>query len=103
MRAAELGHDTVRILHEGTYTAPSGRTVDLHEAIARARAETQTYPPDREALLTPHRHHATAITVTNETTLTAAPRLAAAPFHPLALNFAPPPHPAPPSLTAARP
>lgn len=102
MRAAELGRDTVRILHEGIYTAPSGGTVDLHEAMAHARVETQTYPPDREVPQTTHRQHATAITVGNETTLSAARRLVAAGHLPAALNFASARHPGGGFLSGAR-
>lgn len=103
-RAAALGRETVQLLREGTYTAPSGHIVDLREAIARARADTQTYPPEREIPRAVNIRHAhpTQITVTNETTLDAARRLVAAGHHPVALNFASARHPGGGFLSGAR-
>jgi uncharacterized protein (TIGR02452 family) len=92
-RAAELGRETLRILQEGTYMAPSGHIVDLRDAIAQAGAGTQTYPPQREIPPAANRRHATRIAVTNETTLAAASRLVAAGHRPVALNFASARHP----------
>lgn len=101
-RAAELGRETLQIVREGAYTAPSGRTVDLRDAIARARANTQTYPPERETPRTAPGQRATQIAVTNETTLEAASRLVAAGERPLALNFASARHPGGGFLSGAR-
>jgi uncharacterized protein (TIGR02452 family) len=92
-RAAELGRQALQILQEGTYMAPSGHIVDLRDAIARARADTQTYAPEREIPLAANRGHATQIAVTNETTLSAASKLVAAGHHPVVLNFASARHP----------
>src|SRR5262249_8431514 len=78
---------------EGGYLAPSGRRVDLRESIARARAETRTYPPERDVPLATPSWRATQIRVTNESTLTAASGLASAGHRPVALNFASARHP----------
>jgi uncharacterized protein (TIGR02452 family) len=100
-RAAELGQETLQILHEGTYIAPFGRTVDLRAAIALAKASTRTYPPEQEVSLPAKKQHTTKITVTNETTLAAASRLAAG-KRPVALNFASARHPGGGFLSGAR-
>jgi uncharacterized protein (TIGR02452 family) len=101
-RAAELGRETVEILRQGTYTAPSGRTVDLRDAIARARTGTQTYPPEREVPPAANGQYATQLAVTNETTLAAASRLVVAGRRPVALNFASARHPGGGFLSGAR-
>lgn len=95
LRAAELGRATIQILREGHYVAPSGHIVDPHEAITRATAHTQTYPPEQDGLLADasRRYAATQITVTNESSLTVAHRLVAAGQQPVALNFASATHP----------
>jgi uncharacterized protein (TIGR02452 family) len=86
--AAALGHETVQIVRAGTYQAPSGRLVDLRAATAEAKAGTQTYPPERDVPLAATGQQATQISVTSETTLSAASRLVAAGHRPVALNFA---------------
>ena len=94
--AAEQGRETLQILDGGGYQAPSGLWVTVQEAIVRAKAATQTYPPEWEASLTmqaQQSQQATLISVTNESTLAAAHRLVAAGHHPVALNFASARHP----------
>lgn len=92
-RAAEQGRETVQILDTGAYLASSGQRVDLHDSISLARANTQTYPPERAVALATAAQHATLVTVTNETTLAAAKRLSIAGHRPVALNFASARHP----------
>ena len=87
-RAAQLGREAVQIIQDGAYQASNGRVVELRDAIAQARAHTQTYPPERETPPVAPGQRATQITVTSETTLEAASRLVAAGLRPLALNFA---------------
>lgn len=101
-RAAKLGRDTVQILQVGAYMAPSGHTVDLHDAIAGAVANTQTYPPGQEVPPIAQGRHTTHVMVTHETTLAAASRLAAAGQSPVALNFASARHPGGGFLGGAR-
>ena len=102
MRAAELGRETVQIVQDGAYTAPSGHTVYLREAVSQAMANTQTYPPDREIPRVARGHSATQITVTNASTLDAARSLVAAGHRPIALNFASARHPGGGFLSGAR-
>ncbi len=102
VRAAELGHETLQILQDGAYTAPSGHRVDLREAIARARANTHTCPPEQEVPPIGSGQYATQITVTNASTLEAARRLVAAGHRPVALNFASARHPGGGFLSGAR-
>ena len=87
------GRETVQILDTGAYLASSGQRVDLHDSISLARANTQTYPPERAVALATAAQHATLVTVTNETTLAAAKRLSTAGHQPVALNFASARHP----------
>ena len=44
--AAALGRETLGILASGGYVAPSGRRVDLTNALARALAGKVSLPPD---------------------------------------------------------
>jgi uncharacterized protein (TIGR02452 family) len=92
-RTAEHAHETLQILQDGVYLAPSGHRVDLREGIAQAKAGTETYPPEREVPRAIPARHATTITITNESTLAAAHRLATAGHGPVALNFASARHP----------
>jgi len=38
IRAAELGQETLRILHAGSYVSPTGRRVEIRDLLDRARA-----------------------------------------------------------------
>ncbi|MFD0688913.1 TIGR02452 family protein [Actinomadura fibrosa] len=84
--------ETVAILERGDYQAPSGRTVQISEALDRAVRGTVLYRPDElDRLLRrlPAAEPAeTLIEVTGETTLAAARRLRAPGTVPFALNFA---------------
>ena len=84
--AAAQGAEAVEIARAGSYTAPSGRTVDLRESIAAARAGTYDVPPDQPVAPPAPGTLATRFEVRNESTLAAAHRLAA--VNPVALNFA---------------
>jgi uncharacterized protein (TIGR02452 family) len=101
-RAAALGQDTQRILANGSYTTERGATVDLGPLLARARAGTRSYPPDVALPAHLPGPHATIVQVTNETTLAAARRLAAANARVAALNFASARHPGGGWLSGAR-
>ena len=101
-RAAELGQEVVRILEAGGYAAPSGHRVDLADAVRRAVAGTESYPPDRPLLPITPGDRPTTVEVTNESTLDAARRLVTAGERPVALNFASAKHPGGGFLGGAR-
>ncbi len=90
--AAALAHETVQILDAGYYVAPSGRRVEIGEAVRRAVAQTVAYPPDAQLPAVQATFQATGqatrFEVCNETTLAAAERLARAGNRVVALNFA---------------
>lgn len=86
--------ETVAILERGDYRAPSGHTVEISAALARAVQGTVLYRPDEPDRLRADLPPAepgtrTRIEVTGETTLAAARRLCVpGGAAPLALNFA---------------
>jgi uncharacterized protein (TIGR02452 family) len=88
----ELAEETLVILQRGRYTAASGRAVEIHTWLQDAVKRTRLYrPTDFPAdLAIAHRPFQTSSTVTAETTLAAAQRLAIAEPNdePLCLNFA---------------
>ena len=101
--AAALGRETLGILASGGYAAPSGRRVDLTNALARALAGKVSLPPDAPLPgFVPSRHTSVTIQVCNRTTLEAARPLAAGLQRVLALNFAAPTHPGGGFLSGAR-
>ena len=74
-----IAQETVAILDRGSYTAPSGRAVDIAGRLAGAVAATRLYRPAELTGLPPVLAEAaggTRVEVTGETTLTAARRLA---------------------------
>lgn len=86
----EVAAETVAILDLGTYTAPSGRTVDLAGRFRQAVKATRLHRPGEAfPALPPAEGRTTRIEVTEETTLAAARRLAATADDEVAcLNFA---------------
>ncbi len=73
----QVARETLALCERGTYTAPSGREVDLRAAMVAAIEGTQLYTPDRLATLAPPPRVSTpSIEVTDETTQRAAQRLA---------------------------
>jgi uncharacterized protein (TIGR02452 family) len=86
--AAQLGKETVRILSKGAYDAPSGRRVDLRDAVERAVRGTVEYPPEQPAPdVRPPAPARMQIRVENATVL-AVGRAMAATGSVAALNFA---------------
>jgi uncharacterized protein (TIGR02452 family) len=83
-RAAQQGAEAVSIARDGRYTAPSGRIVELREALDAAIAGTLGIPPEQSITLPNAAHRPTRIEVHNASTLAAARRL----HNPAALNFA---------------
>lgn len=91
MGLADLATQTLRVIEEGAYVAPSGRRVDLRAAIDAAVAGTRLVTPsDAEALVAAARPgpHRTLVEVTDEGTAEAARRCVAGGDRVLALNFA---------------
>ena len=86
-KAAELGRETIAILKAGGYRAASGAWIDISGPLAKAVRGTASYPPDNDVPAPPAGSMRTAISVENETTLSAARRLAAD-GSVAALNFA---------------
>jgi uncharacterized protein (TIGR02452 family) len=84
--------ETVAILDRGAYTAPSGRTVDIAEALDRSVRGTVLHAPSKFKAAPDGQADGeageTRIEVTGETTLAAARRLHDGGEVPLALNFA---------------
>lgn len=74
--AMVIGYDTVAILRDGHYTAPSGRDIGLRAALDACRHATIEYPPDREPALTIAGTAETRITVVNDTVLAVGRRMA---------------------------
>ena len=101
-RAAQLGLDTVRILHQGRYQTVPGSTVDIREALSKAVSATISYPPEALIPTAQPRVSHTDIQVRNETTLEAAQRLVTEGFSVAALNFASATHPGGGFLNGAR-
>ncbi len=87
-RTAAVGWETQHILTDGHYITPSGRPIDLAALLAQAKAGTRSYPPEAVLPAEFRGAHATTNTVTNESTLVAAPRLVEQGYHVAALNFA---------------
>jgi len=93
IHAASLGQSTRQILADGFYQTAAGHTVDLAPLLAQARAGVRSYPPEDSLPNAAVGMHATRITVTNESTLAAARRLAQDGGRVVALNFASARHP----------
>jgi uncharacterized protein (TIGR02452 family) len=87
-RAAGQGQEALAIIKAGGYTAPSGAWIDIRGELEQAVRGTLSYPPDTAPPLPAPGQAAAHISVTNETTLAAARRLAEAGEAPAALNFA---------------
>ena len=92
---AELAKQTVTIIERGSYTAPSGRDVDLAESVRACLAGTRFWTPEELEVLRirqpgrPTGNHAATLEVANETTLAGVTRLLAGGAGPVAaLNFA---------------
>ncbi|MCC7448152.1 MAG: TIGR02452 family protein [Anaerolineae bacterium] len=101
-RAAEIGQDTVCILEAGHYQTSDGKIVEIRDRLATAVSGTTSYPPDTDPPTVGKGTHSTRIAVNNETTLTAAHRLALAGQRVAALNFASARHPGGGFLGGAR-
>lgn len=86
--AAQLGHETVRILEAGCYKNAAGDRVSISEALAQAVDGTVSYGPDDALPSAPLGERTARIEVRNESTLEAALRLLAEGHRPVALNFA---------------
>jgi uncharacterized protein (TIGR02452 family) len=100
--ATRMGQEAVAIGEQGFYLTPSGRRVDLKEEIARAVQGTRSYAPDFPFAERHMGEYPTQITVSNETTLSAAAGLLRAGLNPAALNFASATHPGGGFLTGSR-
>src|SRR4051812_1757081 len=100
--AAKLGRETVAMLRAGGYTAPSGRYVDLKEALDACIAGTVEYRPEQQVdLPSAARNARTVITIENDTVLSVGRRMAADGAV-AALNFAAATTPGGGFLTGAR-
>ncbi|HEU4323659.1 MAG TPA: TIGR02452 family protein [Roseiflexaceae bacterium] len=87
-RAAGVAQETLRIIGEGGYIAPSGAYVELREELEWAVRGTVSYRAGTTPPAPLAGGHNTDISVTNETTLAVARRLAERGGVPMALNFA---------------
>lgn len=100
--AQALGRETLRILLEKGYKAPSGLRVDLSESIERARQSTITYTPVDVFRPYAGGRYETQVDVRNQTTLAAAQELIDDGLNTAALNFASATHPGGGFLSGSR-
>jgi uncharacterized protein (TIGR02452 family) len=100
--AAELGRDTVRILHAGRYTNPAGEIVEIADLVERSVSRTCSYPPSTSLPRVALGDRETHFEVKNESTLAAARQLVEQGHRPMALNFASAKHPGGGFLGGAR-
>jgi uncharacterized protein (TIGR02452 family) len=101
-KAAQLGKETVAILHAGHYTLASGARVEIADDLGRAVEGTVSYPPNARVPRPAAGGLDTVFEVQNETTLAASRRLAALGHRVVALNFASARHPGGGFLNGAR-
>ena len=101
-RAAELGHEAVRIVREGVYRAPSGLPVHIADLIDRAMAAKRSLPPEAELPVGLGAAGATTVRVAQATSLDAARELLERGHRVLILNFANGVHPGGGYLSGAR-
>lgn len=75
-----IAEETLEILQRGRYTAASGRAIKIHDWLQDAVKRARLYRPAEfpAELATANRPFQTIVTVTLETTLAAAQRLAIA-------------------------
>lgn len=86
---AEIARHTDEIVRDGRYVTRTGVEVDIADAIARSVGNTLLYQPDQVDDHRPPRTGTTRIEITDESTLSAARRMAEAARDPIAcLNFA---------------
>jgi uncharacterized protein (TIGR02452 family) len=88
--ANKLGREAMKVIELGLYASPTSQQVDIAADIADAVARTTHLPPDHRHTTPRTGSHATAIEVTEETSLSAAARHDAAGLRSLVLNFASP-------------
>lgn len=77
MRAA-LAKETLEVLSSGEYRSPSGRVIDISQALTACLAKTRLWRPNEfpnELIGEPASSAATTVEVTDETTLAAARRV----------------------------
>lgn len=83
-----VARETLAICERGSYVAPSGREVDLSDALRRAVEGTRVYTPSWLAALAPPTRAARHVEVTDETTQRATERLVREHGDVALLNFA---------------
>ena len=86
-RAGALGRETLAVLVQGDYVAPSRRTVTIRGLVDDALARKVSLPPGAALPARPAPVAMRLLSVENDTTLSVARRLAAG-GRALALNFA---------------
>ncbi len=86
--AAQYGREALDIGKTGVYISPSGKRIELREAIAHAAQGTRSYPPEIQLPEENHGSNNTMIEVLNETTLFVARKQLEQNHHSVVLNFA---------------
>ena len=84
---AKLAQETLKILEAGRYEV-GGQWIDITQSLAFCRANTVSYPPDKEVPCKSVVAGPTTVEVTHETTLAACNRLIQDGCRVVALNFA---------------
>ena len=85
---ARQAREILQMLEQGSYTTPSGKTVDIADAVRDAVDATIEYRPGDRVAAGEWRRVATRVSVVNGTSLASARAMAARGASPLVLNFA---------------